>query len=476
MRMDKKLLYIQTIGCQMNVYDSSQMAYRLKPMGYETTELLEAADVILLNTCSVREKAEQKAFSFLGRLADLKEKKPGLIIGVGGCVAQQEGEKILRRVPHIDLVFGTRAIDRLPEMVRKVAEKRCRIVDLDLSQPFVETVMTDEEPVSFSKTAQFVTVMRGCDNFCAYCVVPFVRGRETSRAPEDILSEIRALVAGGVREVTLLGQNVNSYGKKEGLCSFPELLEQANRIEGLFRIRFTTSHPKDLSEQLIASFGRLEKLCRHIHLPVQSGSNHILKRMNRRYSVEAYLEKIAALRAVCPDIAVSSDFIVGFPGETRSDFDDTLQLIREVEYDSLFAFAYSDRPHAPAVHFEGKVPESERMERLHELLALQAGITARKNAAMVGRTVLVLAEGGSKQQVGSPGEVGGGIQQWTGRTTENKVVNFLIEDNIEISEEELTGRLVNVRIEKALAHSLWGRVDKVPSPAIIKKGVKRYAA
>jgi tRNA-2-methylthio-N6-dimethylallyladenosine synthase len=473
--MEKKLLYIQTIGCQMNVADSARMALRLKPMGFDMTETLEAADVILLNTCSVREKAEQKAFSFLGRLAELKEKNPRLIIGVGGCVAQQEGKKILRRVSHVDLVFGTRAIDRLPELVQKIASKRCRIVDSELSETLPEADLADAT-LGVVKPAQFVTIMRGCDNFCAYCVVPFVRGREISREPEKIVAEIEALVAAGTREVTLLGQNVNSYGKKEGLCSFPELLERVNRIEGLFRIRFTTSHPKDLSPDLMDAFHRLEKLCHHIHLPVQSGSNRILSMMNRRYTREAYLEKIAALRISCPDIAVSSDFIVGFPGETRADFDETLQLISAVQYDSLFAFTYSDRPNAPAVRFDGKIPEEERKDRLQELLALQAGVTIRKNQAMVGQTVSVLVEGMSKQQAGSAGESSAVVRQWSGRTISNKVVNFSVEDSDVIPEEMLTAKLVDVRIEKALAHSLWGRPVGSVFPFISKKGMKRYAA
>lgn len=459
----------------MNVYDSLQMALKLSPMGYETTEILEAADVILLNTCSVREKAEQKAFSFLGRLAELKKKNPGLIIGVGGCVAQQEGKKILRRVPHIDLVFGTRAIDRLPQLVQKIATKRCRIVDLELSEATPEAIFTGGAPGV--KPAQFVTIMRGCDNFCAYCVVPFVRGRETSRPPEKIVAEIETLVAAGMREVTLLGQNVNSYGKKEGLCTFTELLERVNGIKGLLRIRFTTSHPKDLSGDLMDAFHRLEKLCHHIHLPVQSGSNRILATMNRRYTRETYLEKISALHLVCPDIAISSDFIVGFPGETRADFDETLQLIRTVEFDSLFAFSYSDRPNASAVRFDGKVSEKERKDRLQELLALQAEITTRKNRAMVGETVIVLVEGVSKQRAGNDeGNTFGLIQQWTGRTTANKIVNFSMEGGDLIPEEALTGQLVAVRIEKALAHSLWGRPVGEGVSLNTKKGVKHYAA
>lgn len=453
--MKERYLYIQTIGCQMNVYDSELMAQRLRPLGYEKTDVIENADLILLNTCSVRDKAEQKAFSFLGRLADLKKKKPGLIIGVGGCVAQQEGEKILRRVPHIDLVFGTRVIDRLPGMVTRIAEKRCRIVDLDLYRKPLEHVPVDRVP-SGGKPARFVTIMRGCDNYCTYCVVPYVRGRETSRDPARIIAEIESLVAGGTREVTLLGQNVNSYGKKEGLCTFPELLARVNEIEGLYRVRFTTSHPKDLSDDLIHAFAGLEKLCHHIHLPVQSGSNRILEKMNRQYTREVYLDRISQLRSACPDMAVSSDFIVGFPGETRGEFEETLELIRAVEYDSLFAFIYSDRPNAPAVRMEPKVPEAERKERLQELLALQAQYTEKKNREMIGSIVSVLVEGISKQQAGAGGANGALERQWTGRTPANKIVNFTREDP-DAGNGGLIGTLVDVRIEKALAHSLWGQ-------------------
>jgi tRNA-2-methylthio-N6-dimethylallyladenosine synthase len=463
--MKTKQVYIQTIGCQMNVYDSDRMERVLRTIGFTRTQHMDEADLILLNTCSVREKAEQKAFSFLGRLPALKELNPNLLIGVGGCVAQQEGERILQRAPYIDLVFGTRAIDRLPGMVQKATEKRCRLIDVDLN----ETVMEPLSPEGAAgeggmQPTRFVTIMRGCDNFCAYCVVPFVRGRETSRPSEEILSEIRTLVAAGAREVTLLGQNVNSYGQKEGLCSFPELLTQVDAIEGLERIRFTTSHPKDLSPELIHAFGHLEKLCHHIHLPVQSGSDRILARMNRRYTRQMYLEKLAQLRAACPGIAVSSDIIVGFPGESAGDFQETLDLVKTIGYDSLFAFAYSDRPHAPAVHFDGKVPETVRKARLQELLALQALITDEKHLGLVDTTVTVLVEGSAKRSVGS-NQVSGSLQQWTGRTSTNKIVNFEADGT-----SELTGKLVEVRIERALSHSLWGVA------VCAGKGVKRHAA
>lgn len=465
--MKTKQVYIQTIGCQMNVYDSDRMAQALKTIGFTRTWQVEKADLILLNTCSVREKAEQKAFSFLGRLPGLKTENPDLLIGVGGCVAQQEGERILQRAPYVDLVFGTRAIDRLPAMVRRATEKRCRIVDVDLSEAAMAPFPIESDDRNGTpQPARFVTVMRGCDNFCAYCVVPFVRGRETSRAPEEILSEVRSLVAAGTREVTLLGQNVNSYGRKEGLCTFSELLAQVNAIEGLERIRFTTSHPKDLSQELIEAFGRLGKLCHHIHLPVQSGSNRILALMNRRYTREMYLEKLARLRAACPGIAVSSDIIVGFPGETADDFQETLHLLETVRYDSLFAFAYSDRPHAPAVHFDGKVPEAQRRARLQSLLALQARITAEKNRSMVGAIVTVLVEGPAKRGAETPPS--DSVPQWTGRTSTNKIVNFIARG--EDSASELTGKLVAVRIDRALRHSLWGVAIRT------RKGANRYAA
>ena len=274
--MTPKSLFINTMGCQMNVYDSGQIRNRLAPLGYRLTDDLSQADVIIVNTCSIRAKAEQKAFSFLGRLAPLKQQKPDLIIGIAGCVAQQEGGRILSRMPYVDLVFGTHAIARLPRNIERISATRCRIVDVRID-PQIDAGDFCLGPQSDSATAAFVTIMRGCDNYCTYCVVPHVRGREASRAPEDIESEVRHLVSQGVREVTLLGQNVNSYGLKEGLISFAQLIDRLNAVEGLERIRFTTSHPKDLSGELMEAFSRLDKLCPHIHLPVQSGSDRILK-------------------------------------------------------------------------------------------------------------------------------------------------------------------------------------------------------
>ena len=472
--MRPKYLYLHTMGCQMNVYDSEQIVMRLATLGYEQTESMARADVIIVNTCTVRAKAEQKTFSLLGRLGRMKRNKRRLIIGVGGCVAQQEGKKILERMPFVDLVFGTQAIDRLPRLIGQIETSPCRIVDVGMneSQDISESL---GGPQAESQVSKFVTIMRGCDNYCAYCVVPFVRGRESSRSPESIIREIRALVDRGVKEVTLLGQNVNSYGKKQHLCSFAELLSKINEIEGLLRIRFTTSHPKDLSSDLIVAFKSLDKLCSHIHLPVQSGSNRILKRMNRKYTLEQYLDKVAKLRDTCPQIAITSDMIVGFPGETDGDFEQTLELVKTVEYDGLFAFQYSERPYAPAAKLPDKISESVKSKRLQILLDLQQQYTKEKNQALVGSTQIILTDGLSKKQVSEPADTDSQTLQWTGRTFTNKIVNFSL-DETPICNENLTGRLIDVRIERALSHSLFGKATKLEPTVGGLKGVENYAA
>jgi tRNA-2-methylthio-N6-dimethylallyladenosine synthase len=476
--MNVKKLYIQTIGCQMNVYDSEKIASALVSLNYRKTADIDAADLIIVNTCAIRAKAEQKVFSFLGRLSRLKKNRPNLLIGVGGCLAQQQGEKILERASFVDLVFGTHAIARLPRMVKAAEKHAGRVVDVETAFG----IEVFEEPPALPKTGRvtrFVTIMQGCDNYCTYCVVPYVRGREASRRPEDIMSEIESLAAAGVREVTLLGQNVNSYGEKEGLCSFPELLARVNAVEGLLRIRFTTSHPKDLSTALCRAFGDLPKLCRHIHLPVQSGSNQVLKRMNRRYTRENYLEKVAELRHYCPHISISSDFIVGFPGEERADFEQTLDLIRTVEFDSLFAFKYSDRPGAPASRFNAKVPEREQNLRLQRLLEEQERITLSKHRLLLGSIQEVLVEGANRRHTlpeGGAGKPAVGASQWTGRTSANKIVNFEQDALPALSRENLKGRLVRVKIEKAHAHSLWGVPLSTATVPSVVKGEKSYAA
>lgn len=459
--MHTKYLYIYTIGCQMNVYDSQQMRAFLAPHGYTPTDDIHKADLIIANTCTIRAKAEQKAFSFLGRLATAKARRPELIIAIGGCVAQQEGERILRRVPHVDIVFGTHAVCRLPDMVRQVAERRCRIVDVAQSEGI--------DPHEFLPAAAapspvnaFVTIMRGCDNYCTYCVVPHVRGREASRPAPEIVAEIEGLVAGGVREVTLLGQNVNSYGQKEGWSDFADLLARVDAVQGLERIRFTTSHPKDLSENLMKAFRDLPKLCAHIHLPVQSGSDRILRRMNRKYTRAEYLQRVARLRAYSPGIAVSSDIIVGFPGESGEDFAATQSLIDAVGYDSLFVFMYSDRPNAAAARFKDKVAEAVKRDRLQRVLAQQEAHTRRAHEALLGASQAVLVEGRSKLDSGNGGDPTAASVQWMGRTSGNKIVNFSLPPEASAGapsgEQNLTGLSVDVIIKKALAHSLWGEM------------------
>jgi tRNA-2-methylthio-N6-dimethylallyladenosine synthase len=472
--MTSKYLYIHTIGCQMNVYDSGQIAIQLAASGYQQTPSLEKADLVILNTCAIRAKAEQKAFSFLGRLARLKKKKPGLITAVGGCVAQQEGAKILKRVPHLDLVFGTQTIDRLPALISKIEAKRCRIVDVAMA----ENPEFDPAPVeqNHNPVSRFVTIMRGCDNFCTYCVVPYVRGRETSRHPDNIIKEIKLFVDSGVKEVTLLGQNVNSYGKKEGLLSFTELLARVQTIEDLLRIRFTTSHPKDFDQNMINAFQTIDKLCNHIHLPVQSGSNRILKRMNRKYTKELYLDKIAKLRDTCPGVAITSDMIVGFPGESDADFGETLEIIREVEFDGLFAFMYSDRPNAPANRFKAKIAEPKKRERLQKLLELQETYTKKKNEALIGSNQAIMAEGFSKKQSTGSLDMPDQAAQWTGRTSTNKIVNFYQKDIPGNYGDIFPGKIVHVKIDKAYAHSLWGKPVEIEPKSEGLKGEKSYAA
>ncbi len=437
-----KQVHIATFGCQMNERDSQTIAQVLASCDYQITEEMEQADLILVNTCSIRQKAEEKTYSFLGRLKRLKNRNPDLVIGVGGCVAQQEGERLLARVPYLDLVFGTRLIHQLPDLIKEVGRDKTRLARIELTPcgPYTHPL-----PINigfFGSLNALVTIMQGCNNYCAYCVVPFVRGPEESRPGKEIVAEVEALTAQGAKEILLLGQNVNSYGQNRvGEISFTRLLHDLERIPGLERIRFTTSHPKDLSQELIECFGHISKLCDHIHLPVQAGSDRILKKMNRRYTREGYLEKICRLRERCPGIAITSDVIVGFPGETEADFEQTMDLIRNVRFDGLFSFKYSDRPLAPARNFSGKVSEEEKGRRLKELQAYQKEITLSKNQEMEGTTQEILIEGTSKKS----------SQEWTGRTRTNKIVNFS-------GPPGLMGKTVPVRIEKAHVHSLKGRL------------------
>jgi tRNA-2-methylthio-N6-dimethylallyladenosine synthase len=436
-----KQVHIATFGCQMNERDSQTIAQVLVSCDYQITEEMEQADLILVNTCSIRQKAEEKTYSLLGRLKRLKNQNPDLVIGVGGCLAQQEGERLLSRVPYLDLVFGTRVIHQLPDLIEEVGRGKTRLARIELTPGSPYPYPLPKNFGSRSLNAS-VTIMQGCNNYCAYCVVPFVRGPEESRPGREIVAEVEALTARGVKEILLLGQNVNSYGQNRvGEISFTRLLHDLERIPGLERIRFTTSHPKDLSQELIECFGHISNLCDHIHLPVQAGSDRILKKMNRRYTREGYLEKICRLREQCPGIAITSDVIVGFPGETESDFEQTMDLIRNVRFDDLFSFKYSDRPLAPARNFSGKVNEEEKGRRLKELQAVQKEITLSRNQKMEGTTQEILVEGTSKKS----------SQEWTGRTRTNKIVNFP-------GPPGLMGKTVPVRIEKTHVHSLKGRL------------------
>ena len=451
----------------MNVYDADQMVTGLAPMGYEPALSAHEADLILVVTCAIREKADQKVFSYLGRLEALKSRRPELTIAVGGCVAQGQGRRILSRAPHVDAVFGTHAVSRLPDIIRRIEAGGGPVVDVamdgakDAFAPFTD-------PPANPGVARFVTIMQGCDNYCTYCVVPYVRGPETSRSPESVVAEVSGLVRAGVREVTLLGQNVNSYGVKEGLPDFPELLDRVAGVRGLKRIRFTTSHPKDLSDGLIAAHAHLETLCPHIHLPVQSGSDRVLKRMNRKYDRERYLERVNRLRAARPGIAVTTDIIVGFPGETDDDFDQTLDLINTVRFDSLFAFKYSDRPQAPAARFSDPVPEPVKAERLTTVLAAQTAITRESYSRLVGSEAEVLVEGPARRNRAAAAGT-----QWTGRTPENRIVNFTAAPP---SPRIAPGMTVRVAIAEALAHSLRGSALPPATPADVRKGEHTHAA
>ena len=387
---DAKKLFVKTYGCQMNVYDSERMAEAMGAKGYVTTDTVEEADMVLLNTCHIREKASEKLYSDLGRLRGLKAGKPGMIVGVAGCVAQAEGDEILRRSPVVDLVVGPQAYHRLPAMV----EAGGRQVDTDFPAEDKFTLLPDRK--SLRGPSAFLTVQEGCDKFCAFCVVPYTRGAEVSRPVDRLLGEARALVAQGVREITLLGQNVNAYhgaapAGQGGTWGLARLIRELATIEGLARLRYTTSHPNDMEDDLIAAHGDLAQLMPYLHLPVQSGSDRILKAMNRKHDAQSYLRLIERIRAARPDILLSSDFIVGFPGETDADFQATLQLIEAVGFGAAFSFKYSARPGTPAAE-KPPVPADVADARLQELQALVTRQQRAAQEAMVGREVTVLYE------------------------------------------------------------------------------------
>ena len=428
------------MGCQMNEYDSDYLGQTLVNSGFIPTKSPKNADLILINTCTIRAKAEQKAFSLIGRMIPLKKRNPGLILGITGCIAQQEGSNLMKRFPDLDLVLGTREIFRFKEIVNRIYVNREKVVCTDIDLKTLPPVNTNS--YFMNRVKSYISIMQGCNNFCSYCIVPYVRGREISRSPDDILQEAKHLVSQGVKEITLLGQNVNSYcwrEKKE--TAFPLLLKKLNKLEGLRRIRFTTSHPKDISDELIRCYSDLHNLCAHIHLPFQAGSNKILRLMNRGYTREKYLELIYKLRDARPDISITSDVMVGFPAETDEDFLMTLDLIKKIQFDGLFSFKYSDRKGTMAAKMEGKIEENEKSVRLTSLQQLQKGITQQKNKMLEGMEMEILVEGNSKK-----------CGQLTGRTCTNKIVNFNCNNS-------MINNLVNVKIERSFANSLWGKLS-----------------
>jgi tRNA-2-methylthio-N6-dimethylallyladenosine synthase len=438
-KMKNKYLYIQTFGCQMNVHDSEQMAELLSGVGYKLTENIKIADLILLNTCSIREKAAHKVYSQLGRIGKLKAQNPEMIIGVGGCLAQQLGNKFYKKVDCLDFVFGTHNIHLLPELVSSIKKKRRKITEIDFHKSY--NSMGIFVPPQAGAVSVFITIMQGCDNFCAYCVVPYLRGRETSRPFNEIVEEAKKLADLGIKEVTLLGQNVNSYGKKlnDG-SNFTSLIKKIGEITGIKRIRFTTSHPRDLSPELIHCFAEEEKLCKHIHLPVQSGSNRILALMNRGYTIEEYIKKIDHLRGLIPQISITSDVIVGFPGETKKEYQETIDMMEKIRFDSLFSFKYSEREGTAAQKLKEQVEEGEKLRRLEQLQVLQDQHTLEKNTLLEGSIQELLVEGKSRNSA----------SDLMGRTSSGKIVNFK-------SECDLIGEMVEVKVSKAYLHSLRGK-------------------
>ena len=478
---NRKTYRIITFGCQMNEHDSEVISGMLTQRGYmempaETggSGVQADPDIIIINTCSIRDNADQRFFGTLGQLKKIKARKPDFAVCVCGCMMQQDHvtTRIRRSYPWVDVIFGTHNIHEFPDMLEELYENRAKATQPaeeqsgeDVKQPYarakhvirsskdtrVDRIYEDAEEIveglpskRLYRHKSFVNIMFGCNNFCAYCIVPYTRGREKSRCPEDIIGEVRDLVADGVKEVTLLGQNVNSYKgvDRDGTrWDFTDLIWALADIEGLERIRFMTSHPKDLSDKLIDAFARCEKLCNYIHLPVQAGSSDVLKRMNRKYTREQYLELVSKLRKAVPDIAISTDIIVGFPGETEEDFRQTLELAEEVRYDSAFTFLYSPRPGTPAAEYEDQIPETVKHERFGRLVETMNRISAEKNVAYVGRTCRVLVDGPDKKASG----------MLNGRTEGFKLVDFE-------GPEELTGQMVDVEITGSNTFSLRGRL------------------
>lgn len=434
-----KTYHITTFGCQMNEHDSETIAGMLSEMGFSQAPERDGADVVVINTCSVRENADKRFFGTLGQLKHIKKDNPDFTVCVCGCMMQQQHiiDSIKSKYPWVDVIFGTHNIHEFPRLLETVLSEKEKIIDVwENGGDIIEGLPAKR----LYRHKAFVNIMYGCNNFCTYCIVPYTRGRERSRKACDILEEVRRLTEDGVREVTLLGQNVNSYMGEDG-TDFSDLIYRLNEAEGLERIRFMTSHPKDLSDKLIQAYRDCEKLCDYIHLPVQSGSSRILKKMNRKYTKDDYLRLVEKLKAAVPHIAISTDIITGFPGETEEDFEETLDLVRRVEYDSAFTFLYSIRKGTPAAEYEDQIPEAIKHERFNRLVELVNEISARKNAAYVGKTVKVLVDGPSKNNSAALG----------GRTEGFKLINFE-------GPQDLIGKLVDVEVTAGKTFSLEGRL------------------
>lgn len=432
---------ICTFGCQMNEHDSETLAGMLAELGYIENKNKKEADVAIINTCSVRENADKRFFGTLGQLKKVKEDRPDTVVAVCGCMMQQQHiiDTLKAKYPWVDLVFGTHNIHEFPRLLTNVLNERNKIVDVWENGGDIVEGLPSKREYPFKA---YIDIMYGCNNFCTYCIVPYTRGRERSRRPEEIVNEVKGLAAEGVREIMLLGQNVNSYGTGSDFdTDFADLICLLNDIDGIERIRFMTSHPKDLSDKLVLAYKDCDKLCNSIHLPVQSGSTEILKRMNRKYTKENYLELIGKLRTAVPEIAVTTDIIVGFPGETEEDFEETLDLVRQVRFDSAFTFLYSIRKGTPAEKYAEQVPEAVKHERFNRLVELLNGISAEKNAACVGQIFDVLVEGSSKTN----------SRTFTGRTESGKLVNFK-------GTQELVGQIVKVKITEGKTFSLFGDI------------------
>jgi tRNA-2-methylthio-N6-dimethylallyladenosine synthase len=441
-------LFIKTFGCQMNEYDSNKMIDVLHASeGSEVTNAVEDADIVIFNTCSVREKAQEKVFSDLGRIRELKLENPNLIIAVGGCVASQEGAAIVKRAPYVDLVFGPQTLHRLPQMIAK--RRATGRPQVDISFPEIEKFDALPPPKVDGPTA-FVSIMEGCSKYCSFCVVPYTRGEEVSRPVEDVLTEIAVLANKGVSEVTLLGQNVNAYqGKLPGMddpLDFAGLLELVNDVPGVERIRFTTSHPKEFTQRLIDAYAKLPKLVDHLHLPVQAGSDRVLMAMKRGYTALEFKSIIRKLKQVRPNLTLTSDFIVGFPGETDSDFEKTIALIEDLGFDNSFSFIYSPRPGTPAAGLADDTPQATKLARLQRLQLLINTQMRQLSLSMVGRVEAVLIEGLAKKSA----------TEIAGRTSNNRMVNIALPASGQV--QDMVGKIVNVRITESMAHSLRGEL------------------